>query len=115
MLFVILLAYRQSLDAVDAHLVAHRAFLARHYREGHFLLSGPQQPRTGGVILARAPDRATLDGWLSEDPFNVHGIADYTVVAWQPTLRASDALAALAPDATTTPGACVSATDATPA
>lgn len=101
MLFIILLNYQQSLEAVDTHLAAHREFLARQYREGHFLLSGPQHPRTGGVIVARAPDRATLDDWLAEDPFNVHGVAAYSVVAWQPSLRANDALGALAPEAAT--------------
>ncbi len=102
MLFIVLLTYQQSLDAVDAHLDAHRDFLARHYRAGHFLLSGPQQPRRGGVILARAPERTTLETWLAEDPFHVHGIATCSVIAWQPNLRGDDAFGGIAPDAATT-------------
>lgn len=103
MLFIVLLTYRQSLDAVDTHLAAHRDFLARHYRAGHFLLSGPRQPREGGAILARAPDLATLEAWLTEDPFHVHGIATRSAIAWQPNLRADDAFAGIAPDAATIP------------
>lgn len=99
MLYLVLLAYQQPLEVIDAHLAAHRAFLARHYASGHFLLSGPQEPRQGGAILARAPERATLEAWLREDPFQQHGVAAYTVVAWRPTLRASTVPAALAPEA----------------
>lgn len=99
MLYIILLTYRQPLDVVERHLEDHRTFLARHYRAGHFLLSGPQEPRQGGAILAQAPDRATLDGWLREDPFHAHGVADISVVAWQPTLRAPGIAEAIAPGA----------------
>lgn len=99
MLYIVLLAYRQSLEAVDRHLSEHRAFLARHYRAGHFILSGPLEPRDGGAILAYAPDRATLDGWLLEDPFQQHGVANYTVLPWVPTLRADVVPACVAPTA----------------
>lgn len=105
MLFIVLLAYRQPLDVIDRHLEAHRAFLARHYRAGHFLLSGPLEPREGGAILARAPDRATLDIWLREDPFHVHDVASYNVVAWTPTLRADEVDTNIAPAAAIVPPA----------
>lgn len=103
MLYIVVLAYRHSLAAVDRHLPAHRAFLARHYRAGHFILSGPLEPRTGGAILARAPDRATLDRWLLDDPFHRHGVARYTVLCWAPTLRADAIPADIAPAAESLP------------
>lgn len=103
MLFIVLLTYRQPLAVVDRHIPEHRAFLARHYRAGHFLLSGPLEPRDGGAILARAPDRATLDEWLREDPFHANEIAAYSVVAWTPTLRAEEMDPTLAPAASTVP------------
>jgi len=99
MLFLILLRYRVALDQVEAHIDAHRGWLRQHYAAGHFLLSGPQEPRSGGAILARASDREAVLQWLRDDPFHSAGVADYEVVAWVPTLRHPDLPAGLAPQA----------------
>ena len=95
MLYIILLTYRQPLDVVERHLEDHRTFLARHYRAGHFLLSGPQRPRVGGLILAAAMPRAELDTILAGDAFAQAGLADYQVVEFAATMT-SPGLAALA-------------------
>jgi uncharacterized protein YciI len=87
-MFVVLLTYTQSLDAVDQHVDAHRAFLDRHFASGTFLLSGRKDPRTGGVILADAASVGALQALLAEDPFHVHGIATYELVQFTPTMAA---------------------------
>lgn len=84
-MFVVLVNYLKPLAEVDAHLEAHRKFLANHYQAGHLICSGPQNPRKGGVILATSPDRASLEALLAEDPFAVHGVAEYTLVEFNPT------------------------------
>lgn len=99
MLYLILLTYQRPLSEVDALLPAHRAFLERHYRAGHFLLSGRQEPRTGGVILARAESSDDVSAWIAEDPFQQAGLASYQVIAWSPGLRAAEVPATLAPEA----------------
>lgn len=53
-LIVIDLTYKVSLDQVEQYLEAHRAFLDKNYDNGVFLLSGPKEPREGGVILVKA-------------------------------------------------------------
>lgn len=89
MLFLIMLDYLRPLDEVDAHLPAHRDFLDRHYAAGHFLLSGRKEPRTGGVILARADSHAQVSRWVAEDPFHKAGLARYDLVAWLPGKQAA--------------------------
>lgn len=84
-MFVILVNYRKPIDEVERHLAAHRAFLDRHYADGTLVCSGPRHPRPGGVILCRAADRAAAEALVAEDPFRVHGIADYTIVEFEPT------------------------------
>lgn len=84
-MFVVLLTYRKPLEEVMAHLDAHRAWLDGHYAAGRFLCSGPQVPRTGGVILCRAGSREEVDTLTADDPFRLHGIADYTIVEFQAT------------------------------
>lgn len=88
MLFLILLDYLRPLSEVDAHLDEHRAFLARHYAAGHFLLSGRKTPRTGGVILARAHSLYEVTQWVSADPFCQARVASYQIVTWEPTMVA---------------------------
>jgi len=88
MLYLILLDYLRPMAEVDLHLEAHRTFLSHHYAAGHFLLSGRKEPRTGGVILARADTPEEIRQWIAEDPFHQAGVARYEVIAWQPTMAA---------------------------
>lgn len=92
-MFIVLLEYLRPLPEVDALIPAHREFLDRHYAAGHFLLSGRQEPRTGGVILATLPSRTQLDQVLQEDPFQQAGVARYQIIEFIPTMTAPDLLA----------------------
>ncbi len=86
-MFVVMLNYLRSLAEVDLHLEAHKAYLEEQYASGNFLLSGPKEPRTGGVILARAATLDELHAILAGDPFLVHGIAAVEIVQF--TVRAA--------------------------
>ena len=92
-MFIISLSYTAPLEEVDAHLAAHRDFLATHYASGTFLMSGRKVPRDGGIIVASAPSRAALDAVLATDPFARAGLARYEVTEFVPTMTA-DALSA---------------------
>lgn len=85
-MFVILLHYLKPLSEVDRFVAEHRAFLERHYASGHFLLSGRQEPRSGGVILADAPTRAEVEAIVQGDPFNREKIARYEIVEFLPSM-----------------------------
>lgn len=89
-MFIVSLTYVKPLEEVDAHLAEHVAYLQRQYRNGVFLASGRKVPRTGGIILARAADRQTLQRILAEDPFYHQRIADYEVVEFVPSMTASE-------------------------
>jgi len=84
-MFIVLLHYVQPLAAIEAHIEEHRNFLDRHYAAGHFLASGPQVPRTGGVILVKGLTREELERVLAEDPFNREQVARYQVIEFNPT------------------------------
>ncbi len=78
--------YRKSLDHIDAHLEAHRAYLRDLKAKGVVLASGPMDPRNGGMILLRVPDDApdaVLDGIRDNDPFVQAGVAQYELQRWQ--------------------------------
>lgn len=88
-LFVVLLRYVRPLSDIDVHLPAHRAWLQSGYRDGWLLVSGPQRPRTGGVLLARARDAAEVWSLLDADPFRREGLADYQVIEFEASMYAS--------------------------
>lgn len=84
-MFVILLTYKKSIDEVEKHLSEHRVFLDNAYRESFFVVSGPRNPRIGGVIISQLTDRNKLDGILKEDPFYIYDIADYEIIEFNAT------------------------------
>lgn len=79
-MFIVLLTYVKSLEEVDTHIEAHKAFLDQYYAGGKFLASGPKVPRTGGVILAHCENSEEVDRILAEDPFYQAGVVEYEVV-----------------------------------
>jgi len=84
-MFLISLTYKTDLSEIDAHLSDHRAYLDRNIESGVFLLAGRKAPRTGGVILAVAPDRDALVKIVQEDPFVAHGLATYEITEFEVT------------------------------
>ncbi|MGO9378955.1 MAG: YciI family protein [Dissulfurispiraceae bacterium] len=84
-MFVILVNYIKPLTEIDANLEAHRRFLDEGYAAGYLLASGPRVPRTGGILLAQAPSIDELKAYLSRDPFNEAGVAQYKVLEFEPT------------------------------
>lgn len=83
-MYLVILDYHAGLEKIDAALEAHRAWLQENYDSGLFLASGPRQPRTGGVILARG-DRATIEAALAQDPFVLEQLAQHTLIEFRPS------------------------------
>lgn len=94
-MFIVSLTYICDMGEVDKHLSSHIEYLNKHFASGVFLASGRKVPRIGGVILARAENRSALDKILSEDPFQIHGLANYDVTEFIPS-KTSTELAFLA-------------------
>lgn len=91
-MFIAILTYKKSLEEVDCYLQAHRDYLSEHYAAGDFIMSGPQTPRVGGVIIINAESVAAVDSIIAQDPFKINGIADYQIVEFTPTMLCDPAL-----------------------
>lgn len=89
-MFVVELIYTAPLDAVDAVLPAHVAWLDEHYEKGVFLVSGRKNPREGGVILAVAEDRARIEEIAAGDPFVAAGVGTYRITEFIATKTAPE-------------------------
>ncbi|WP_279157138.1 YciI family protein [Obesumbacterium proteus] len=87
-MFIVSLSYIKPLAEVEACLDAHRQFLDACYSQGHFIASGPKEPRTGGVILAKGMTRIELESLIKEDPFHRAGVAHYEITEFTPVTHA---------------------------
>ncbi|MCP5322614.1 MAG: GTP cyclohydrolase [Candidatus Paracaedibacteraceae bacterium] len=89
-LFVVVLRYIQNLEIVDQLRHEHLDFMHECYNNNYFLLSGPMEPRLGGVILAQAESRSELLDILHQDPFYKQEIAEFSVYEFSPSRHHSD-------------------------
>jgi uncharacterized protein YciI len=89
-MFVIELIYKVALAEIDAHMRAHVAFLRKYYAAGNFLVSGRKIPRDGGIILAVGESRQQIEAIVKEDPFCARGLADFRIIEFRASQRASD-------------------------
>jgi uncharacterized protein YciI len=79
-MFIINLNYIVPLDELDAHMADHVKYLRKYYKKDVFVASGRKVPRTGGIILAMADDKATVEKLIKEDPFYKHKLAEFTII-----------------------------------
>nr|EES51912.1 MAG: conserved protein of unknown function [Leptospirillum ferrodiazotrophum] len=92
--FVVHVIYLRPFEEVEPWVVPHREHLDRLVTEGHLLLSGPLVPRTGGLLLMKASDRAAVERMLAEDPYAKAQVARYEVLEFSP-VKFSDELRAV--------------------
>lgn len=76
--FVVRLTYTAALEEVDAVREDHRAHLRVAVQRGLIVAAGPQDPRTGGVIIARGA-RDELEAHLAADPYVTHGLVEVDI------------------------------------
>jgi uncharacterized protein YciI len=89
-MFIIELSYKVDLADIDAHMRAHVVFLKKYYAAGNFLISGRKIPRDGGIILAVGKSRRQIEAIVEEDPFFIHGLADFRIIEFRASQRADD-------------------------
>jgi uncharacterized protein YciI len=87
-MFIISLTYTKPMKEIDGLLSAHRKFLNEHYDNGMFLLSGRKVPRSGGIIIADAPNRADVEAVIQLDSFYTAGVAEYEIIEFVPSMAA---------------------------
>jgi uncharacterized protein YciI len=87
--FVIDITYTAPLDKIDETLPLHRSFLQTGYDKGWLLMSGPKNPRVGGIIVGRAPSLVELETFFTDDPYHQRGQATYHFTEFDPVKRSA--------------------------
>lgn len=83
-MLLIMITYKKPIEVIDKYLTAHREFLEGGYKNNYFIVSGPKNPRTGGVIISQLKDRALLEQIMKKDPFMINDLAQYEIIEFTP-------------------------------
>ena len=84
-MFIIFVNFKEDLAGVERYMQQHQDFIDKYYEAGKFICSGPLETKTGGVILAKAKDRAEVLEIIKDDPFSVHDLSEFVIVEFKPT------------------------------
>ena len=82
--FIVELTYTVPAERLAEIVVEHRAFLQTGYERGSLLMSGPQNPRAGGIVVGRAPSLEELQKFFEDDPYQKKGAATYRFIEFEP-------------------------------
>jgi uncharacterized protein YciI len=82
--FVIEVTYKIPVEQLGDTIAEHRSFLQEGFDRGWLLLSGPKVPRTGGMVIARAPSQEDLEQFFTQDPYQIKGLAEYRIIEFTP-------------------------------
>jgi uncharacterized protein YciI len=85
--YVVEITFTAPLTRIEEILPQHRAFLQTGYDRGWLLMSGPLQPRTGGLVVARSPSLEEIQSFFRQDPYQLNGVATYRFVEFSPVKR----------------------------
>ncbi|MDO3641573.1 YciI family protein [Mucilaginibacter sp. L3T2-6] len=78
-MFIINLTYIVPLEELDQHMADHVKYLHKYYDKNIFIASGRKVPRTGGIILALADSKETIEQIIKEDPFYTNRLAQFDI------------------------------------
>jgi len=82
--FIIEITYKVTFEELQGTLAAHRSFLDEGYEKGLLLMSGPQNPKVGGMVIARAETLEVIQEYFSRDPYHTEGLAEHRFVEFTP-------------------------------
>ena len=68
-MFIVLLTFAGNKGQAGQFMAGHKAWLARGFDDGVFLLAGSLEPSSGGGILAHNTTLPELESRVQDDPF----------------------------------------------
>lgn len=87
--FVVFIHYDVPLEKIDSIVQDHRNFLQQGYESGMLLMSGPLNPRNGGLVVCRATDAQEVISFFENDPYHLNNFAHYEIVEFNPVKHQS--------------------------
>jgi uncharacterized protein YciI len=85
--FIVEITFTAPIARIEEIVPQHRAFLQTGYDRGWLLMSGPKNPRTGGIVVARAPSLDEIQAFFGQDPYQLGQVATYRFTEFSPVKR----------------------------
>ncbi len=85
--FLIDIQYLVPVEELSEILPHHRAFLKTGYERGLLLLSGPKEPRVGGLAISRAESLKEMEDFFLNDPYHLKKVATHKITEFNPVLH----------------------------
>lgn len=82
--FLVNITYKVDLEKIGEILPKHREFLQAGYDKNLLLMSGPRNPKTGGIVIARAENLEDIQSFFENDPYQIEDYAKYEFVEFNP-------------------------------
>ncbi len=83
-LFTVITRYVVNIEIINENRTAHVKFLDKYYKEGKILLSGRQNPLTGGLIIIHAESKEEAEKIMSDDPFYKNKLIEINIYEFEP-------------------------------
>ena len=87
-MFVCITRYLQRLDGEEVTIEAHWRHLDEGLAAGQLVCSGPQVPRTGGLLVLNVPHREDAARFMDADPLVRAGLVSYELIEFEATRAA---------------------------
>lgn len=86
--FVIEIIYKAPIEKINETRPLHREFLQKAVKDGILLVSGPQVPKTGGIVITKHNSMEELAEYFKEDPYMKEDLAEYKYIEFEPRSHA---------------------------
>ncbi|MBI5267573.1 MAG: hypothetical protein HY851_10115 [candidate division Zixibacteria bacterium] len=82
--FIVEIIYSRPFEEISEVVPDHRAYLQTGYQRGLLLMSGPQSPRVGGILIARGETLEEIRDFCDRDPYAKAGVATHRIIEFIP-------------------------------
>ena len=82
--FIVEITYTAEPQQMAAVRPEHRAYVQTGFERGLLLFSGPMEPMTGGMVVAKVKSRAEIEKFFAFDPYHLNKVATYRFIEFKP-------------------------------
>jgi uncharacterized protein YciI len=82
--FIVNIEFTADLTEIEKVLASHREFLQTYYDKGLLLMSGPKNPRDGGIVVAKAESLEEITEIFKLDPYRLNSVAKHSFIEFNP-------------------------------
>jgi uncharacterized protein YciI len=82
--YIVEIIYKVPFEEIQKVSPAHRVYLDEGYEKGMLLMSGPQNSKTGGIVIARANHKNEIEDFFAKDPYHTEGVAEHRFIEFTP-------------------------------